>query len=151
MNNIYTIGFTKKDAKTFFELLKKNGINLIIDVRLNNVSQLAGFSKYPDIEYFLNNICNCKYKSDKLFSPEESTLKKYKNNDIAWEEYVEQFNKTMEKRNIKEYIIKQYSNLIKDNNICFLCSENTPEFCHRRLVAEIFLEIFENCRIIHLW
>lgn len=149
MTKIFTIGFTKKNAKEFFELLKNNNINVIVDVRLNNTSQLAGFSKYPDIEYFLKEICNCLYISDKLFSPEEETLKDYKNKKISWIEYVMQFNKTMNARNIKEYITSKYSSIIENNNICFLCSEETPEQCHRRLIAEIFSSLFEK-HIVHL-
>lgn len=71
MECIYTIGFTKKSAKKFFGLLKENQIELLLDVRLNNTSQLAGFSKYPDIEFFLNEICQISYISDTHFAPEE--------------------------------------------------------------------------------
>lgn len=151
MNKIYTIGFTKKDAKTFFQLLKENEISLLIDVRLNNVSQLAAFSRYPDIVYFLKEICKCEYKPDKMFSPTDITLKEYKNNNITWDEYVYQFNRTMEQRNIDDYIIKYYSEFVKNKIICFLCSENTPENCHRRLVAERFANIFKDIEIVHLY
>ena len=149
MTNIYTIGFTKKDAKTFFNLIKDNGISLVVDVRLNNTSQLAGFSKYPDIKYFLAKCSKCHYKSDKNFSPLESTLNDYKKKIISWDQYVIQFNDTMKKRGITEYIKNNYSDIIKDDTICFLCSEETPENCHRRLIAEIFAEIFD-ANIIHL-
>ncbi len=149
MINIYTIGFTKKDAKKFFELISQNKIDLLVDVRLNNTSQLAGFSKYPDIEYFLKKCSNCNYKSDKLFSPEENTLDDYKKKKITWEEYVIQFEETMKQRNIIEYIKKEYSSIIEKQNICFLCSEDKPNMCHRRLVAEIFAKLF-NANIIHL-
>ena len=149
MNNIYTIGFTKKDARTFFELIKDNGITLIIDVRLNNTSQLAGFSKYPDIKYFLAKCSKCHYISDKNFSPQEKTLNDYKKKMISWDEYVRQFNSTMEKRNIKKHILDKYKEIIEEETICFLCSEDTPEHCHRRLIAEIFAEIF-NKDIKHL-
>ena len=149
MNNIYTIGFTKKDAKTFFELLNDNKITLVVDVRLNNTSQLSGFSKYPDIEYFLFRCSKCLYKSDKLFSPEEKTLNDYKKKNISWNEYVNQFMTTMKNRNITEYIKKEYGHEISYQNICFLCSEETPEQCHRRLIAEIFAEIF-SLNIVHL-
>lgn len=149
MIKLFTIGFTKKDAKTFFELLNNNGVTFVIDVRLNNTSQLAGFSKYPDIEYFLKKCSNCIYLSDKKFSPEEKTLNDYKKKKISWEEYVSQFNDTMEKRSIFEYIKKNYLNIVTHQNICFLCSEDTPEHCHRRLVAEIFAKLFD-AKIIHL-
>ncbi len=149
MTNIYTIGFTKKDAKTFFELIKSNHITLVVDVRLNNTSQLAAFSKYPDIKYFLNKCAKCLYKSDKNFSPIESTLNDYKKKKITWLEYVDQFNKTMEGRNIKEYIKNTYESIIAKETICFLCSEEQPENCHRRLIAERFAEIF-GLNIIHL-
>lgn len=149
MTNIYTIGFTKKDAKTFFELIKNNNITLVIDVRLNNTSQLAGFSKYPDIKYFLAKCAKCYYKSDKKFSPSENTLDDYKKKKINWEEYVIQFNDTMSERNIRNYIKKHYSEILEKETVCFLCSEETPENCHRRLIAEIFAEEF-NLNIIHL-
>ena len=146
---IYTIGFTQKSAEKFYSLIKENNISLMVDVRLNNISQLAGFSKFPDIEYFLREICNCKYISDKLFSPEEYTLKDYKANKIDWEEYLVQFNKTMATRKIAEHIKRRYSPFMANEKICFLCSENTPEHCHRRLIAERFAEIFD-AEIVHL-
>lgn len=149
IKNIYTIGFTKKDAKTFFEMLKGNNVTLVVDVRLNNTSQLAGFSKYPDIKYFLAKCIRSHYISDKHFSPEESTLKKYKSNNITWDEYVLEFNSTMQKRNIEKYIKEKYSNIVEKENICFLCSEEKPTNCHRRLVAELFAEVFD-LNVIHL-
>ena len=149
MTNIYTIGFTKKDAKTFFNLIRDNGITLVVDVRLNNTSQLAGFSKYPDIKYFLAKCSKCYYKSDKNFSPSETTLNDYKKKVIDWNEYVKQFNETMDRRKIKDYIKEKYTDILGKETICFLCSEETPEYCHRRLIAEIFAEIFD-LNIIHL-
>ena len=149
MIKLFTIGFTKKDAKTFFDLLNNNGVTLIVDVRLNNTSQLAGFSKYPDIEYFLKKCANCIYISDKKFSPEETTLNDYKKKKISWDEYVLQFNATMKKRNIIEYIKNNYLDIVNHQNICFLCSEETPEHCHRRLIAEIFVQVFD-AKIFHL-
>lgn len=149
MTKIYTIGFTKKDAKTFFTLLKDNGISVVVDVRLNNTSQLAGFTKYPDIKYFLAKCIKCHYISDKRFSPEEKTLKDYKSKLISWDDYVKQFNSTMDKRRIKEYISDKYKDIIKDETICFLCSEETAEYCHRRLIAEMFSEIYD-LEIVHL-
>ena len=146
-NNIYTIGFTHKTAEDFFTILKKSGTSTLIDVRLNNTSQLAGFSKYPDIRFFLEQICNIKYIHDIKFAPEESTLSLYKKKQINWDEYVVQFEATMEKRKITDYISKNYN--ISDN-ICLLCSEPVADNCHRRLIAEKFVEVYPNKHITHL-
>jgi len=147
MNKLYTIGFTKKNAKQFFSALNENKINLVVDVRLNNTSQLAGFSKYPDIEFFLDKICNIKYKHDLHFAPNESTLSRFKKKQINWETYEIEFAETMQNRRITEYIKKNYST---DISICLLCSEPTPENCHRRLVADYFKMVFDEIQIIHL-
>ena len=144
---IYTIGFTQKTAQNFFELLKNNNIEVVLDIRLNNTSQLAGFAKYPDIKYFLHEICNIDYVHDTEFSPTETTLKKYKKKEIKWEQYVEEFNQTMAKRNIHEYI---QSNYATDKRICLLCSESTADQCHRRLVGNEFKEVFNDLEIVHL-
>lgn len=141
MDNIYTIGFTKKSAEAFFELLKKNQVEVILDVRLNNTSQLAGFSKYPDIKYFLDKICGIEYISDTKFAPEEWILKDYKAKKITWEQYVIFFNELMEKRNITEYI-KEYYGSLEDKRICLLCSEEKPVNCHRSLIAQRFQGIY---------
>ena len=101
MDNIFTIGFTKKTAEKFFSLIKDNNISLVVDIRLNNTSQLAGFSKYPDIKYFLDAICKVDYIHEPFFAPEESTLSKYKKGKINWSEYTFEFLQTMEKRQIK--------------------------------------------------
>lgn len=132
MDNIYTIGFTRKSAEVFFELLQKNQVEVLLDVRLNNTSQLAGFSKYPDIKYFLNKICGIEYISDVEFAPEEWILKDYKSKKITWEQYVIHFDELMEKRNITDYIKMHYSFLV-DKKICLLCSEDKPDNCHRQI------------------
>lgn len=147
MNKVFTIGFTQKNAETFFTLIKGNNIPLLVDVRLNNTSQLAAFSKYPDIVFFLKELCGCDYKHEVLFAPEESTLNRYKKKEINWDKYVEEFSATMKDRNIKEYILDNY-NSTKD--ICLLCSEPVPDHCHRRLISEIFLEVFPKKEVIHL-
>ena len=147
MNKLYTIGFTQKSAKKFFELLKNNGVQTIIDIRLNNTSQLAGFAKFPDVEFFLEELCTINYIHDIKFAPEEKTLKNYKNKTINWEQYVAEFNNTMKNRHIEEYIQKNYKNY---DNICLLCSEPTAEKCHRRLIAEIFQSQYANLQVKHL-
>lgn len=145
---VYTIGFTQKHAEDFYEKIKRAQIDTLIDVRLNNTSQLASFSKYPDIVYFLDKLCNVKYCHDIKLSPTEILLKNYKKGDVTWEEYEVIFKKTMSERKITEYIAKKYS-YYSDKNICLLCSEPTAEKCHRRLVAEYFNQVF-NSETIHI-
>jgi len=147
INGIYTIGFTQKTAQTFFELLKKSNIDVVLDIRLNNTSQLAAFAKYPDIKYFLKEMCDIEYIHDTKFSPSESTLKRYKKKEINWNQYVEEFAKTMNERKINEYIQSKYT---INKKICLLCSEATAEQCHRRLIANDFKQVFDKLEIIHL-
>ncbi len=131
---IYTIGFTQKSAKKFFELIKRNNIEILLDIRLNNKSQLAGFTKGDDLQYFLSEICHCEYKHCLEYAPTKDILDNYKKKQITWNEYVERYNYLMEKR-------ANYLNFTQEfaqySNICLLCSEPTPEQCHRRLIAEM--------------
>lgn len=108
---------------------------------------MAAFAKGEDLKFFLTEFCQIEYVHDITFAPTETLLKDYKNKKISWFEYEKEFSRIMEGRNIKNYIIKNYSN--KDS-ICLLCSEALPNQCHRRLVAEIFGEVFEDVQIIHL-
>lgn len=130
---IYTIGFTQKSAEQFFELIKKNDIHVLVDVRLNNQSQLAGFTKGRDLQYFLEKIADCKYFHDLTFAPTEDILKSYKKKEISWSGYVDGFNKLIEARDMPGVFNERYGGYEK---VVLLCSEPTPENCHRRLVAE---------------
>ena len=147
---LYTIGFTKKTAKCFFEVLKKNKIDELVDVRLNNKSQLAGFAKGKDLEYFLDIICGIKYCYEESFAPTKTLLDDWKKGIISWDVYEKRYKELLEKRLALNTFKKKYTN---KKNICFLCSEATVEHCHRRLLAEY---IVENCEpivdneIIHL-
>jgi len=146
---LYTIGFTKKSAKEFFELLGKNGIKTVFDVRLNNKSQLAGFTKYPDVMFFLKELNGIEYIHIESFAPTDELLKGYKKKEISWEEYVKTFNQILNDRNIN----KKIQNLIpKLDKGCLLCSEPTADQCHRRLVAEHIKTNFPDLdlEIIHL-
>ena len=142
---LYTIGFTKKNAQVFFSKLQKEGVIKLIDIRLNNVSQLAGFTKRDDLSYFLREICNCDYRHIPNFAPTKDILDAYKKKRIDWNEYVRRFSKLIKDRKIENIITAE-----ELNNSCFLCSEPTPEQCHRRLVAEYFKEKFGNIEIKHL-
>lgn len=127
---IYSIGFTEKTAENFFKLIKSQNINTLVDVRLNNVSQLSGFAKKNDLKYFLKEICDVDYLHIPDLAPTKEILDPYKKKNITWEAYEEKFLNLMAKRNI-ERIDK---NIISNN--CLLCSEHKPHHCHRRLVIE---------------
>lgn len=147
MKTIYTIGFTKKTAEEFFTLLEKNNILTVVDVRLNNNSQLAAFSKFPDIKFFLEKILQANYIHDKNFAPSENILNRYKKKIITWSDYEIEFAKLLSERNIDAYIQEKYFDFEK---ICLLCSEPTAENCHRKIVAEYFLKNFSDAKIVHL-
>ena len=142
---LYTIGFTKKNAQTFFSKLNKAGVLKLIDIRLKNVSQLAGFAKRDDLIFFLNELCNCEYRHIPNFAPTKQILDAYKKKQIDWDEYMIRFNQLIKDRKIENLITAE-----ELNNSCFLCSEPTPEQCHRRLVAEYFKDKFGNIEIKHL-
>ena len=147
MRKIFTIGFSRMTAEEFFTTLEDNGVKKVVDVRLFNKSQLLGFSKYPDIEYFLRKILDVEYFHDKKFAPSEILLDSYKKKYIDWEGYEEAFAALMKKRDIDVYIADNYS---AQENYCLLCTEVSPENCHRRLVAEKIREVLEDIEIIHL-
>lgn len=142
---LYTIGFTKKNAKTFFSKLRNAGITKVIDIRLNNVSQLAGFAKRDDLVFFLKELGNIDYKHMPELAPTKEILDLYKEKKIDWNEYARRFLKLITERKIENVITVE-----ELDNACLLCSEPTPEQCHRRLVSEYFKDHFCNIEIKHL-
>lgn len=142
---ILTIGFTQKSARTFFETLRQSGAKRVVDVRLNNVSQLAGFAKKQDLAYFLAQICGMGYVHLPLLAPTQELLDGYKKQRGSWDVYEQQFLALMKERRIEERISPD---VIEDG--CLLCSEDTPHHCHRRLVAEYLQQHWGNVEIIHL-
>lgn len=146
MITLYTIGFTKKSAEQFFELLKASHVQTLVDVRINNSSQLAGFAKGGDLVYFLRQIGNIGYRHNTDFAPTKELLSDYRAGKVNWLEYERIFNELMTKRAInKRYEVADF------DKCCFLCSEETPEHCHRRLLAEhLQKQDAENVKIVHL-
>lgn len=145
--NLFTIGFTQKTAQEFFELLKNNKVELLIDVRLNNKSQLAGFTKGNDLRYFLSEICGCKYQHCLEYAPTKDILDGYKKKSISWDKYVEMYNALLIKRGNYQSFETKFSAF---QNICLLCSEATAEHCHRRLAAEIIAKDNPQVVIKHI-
>ncbi len=143
MIQIFTIGFTKKTAEQFFVILKENGVKKVVDIRLNNKSQLAGFAKGRDLEYFLKTICGIEYVYRPEFAPTEELLDSYQAKTIVWREYEAAFNKILTGRDLKIL-----PGDFKD--ACLLCSEPAADKCHRRLTAEYLAARLGNARIIHL-
>lgn len=143
--NLFTIGFTKKSAEGFFEILRKSGAKRIVDVRLNNVSQLAGFAKKQDLIYFLHHICGMDYVHLPDLAPTQEMLDDYKKKRESWEEYEKRFLTLMRQRQIEEKVPKE---TLADG--CLLCSEEKPHHCHRRLVAEYLRQHWGNVEIKHL-
>lgn len=143
---IFTIGFTKKTAETFFTRLQNAGVSRLIDVRLNNVSQLAGFTKRDDLRYFTKTICAIDYVHLPDLAPTKAILdpyKKVKNGD--WGLYERLFLDLMQARRIEEIIPRE---LIDGG--CLLCSEEKPHHCHRRLVAEYLKNSWGDVEIEHI-
>jgi len=141
---IFTIGFTRKSAEEFFSRLMRPGLLRVVDVRLNNSSQLAGFAKKSDLEYFLRTICKADYVHLPELAPTQELLDSYKKKKGDWERYAVDFVALIRSRGVESSVPKS----ILDGG-CLLCSEGTPEHCHRRLVAEYFQEIHGG-EIIHL-
>jgi uncharacterized protein (DUF488 family) len=142
---ILTIGFTKKSAETFFTRLKNAGVKRIVDVRLNNVSQLAGFTKKDDLRYFAKAICGVDYVHVPALAPTAEMLDAYKKHSGDWSVYERQFLDLMRRRRIEETTSRE----MLDGG-CLLCSEETPDHCHRRLVAEYLNEKWGDVDIEHI-
>lgn len=142
---VYTIGFTKKSADRFFHLLRTSGAKRVVDVRLNNVSQLAGFAKRDDLAFFLAEICGIEYVHLPELAPTKEMLDDYKKHGSEWETYEARFFDLMHQRRIERTIPEE---VVADG--CLLCSEDKPHHCHRRLVAEYLNDHWGGVEIAHL-
>lgn len=142
---ILTIGFTQKDAKRFFFLLREAKAKRIVDVRLNNEGQLAGFAKKRDLPYFLRQILGIDYVHLPILAPTEEMLSAYKKQKGSWSDYEKRFLDLMSERQIERHVDPRTL-----NDGCLLCSEDKPHYCHRRLVAEYLKDHWRNVQIDHL-
>lgn len=142
---IYTIGFTKKNAEQFFGQLKIAGVRKVIDTRLNNVSQLAGFTKKDDLRFFVKEILGVEYVQMPLMAPTKDILDPYKKGSSDWNTYERQYTDLISSRHIEDRLDRDAL-----NGACLLCSEPTPHHCHRRLAAEYLQDKWGNIEIQHL-
>jgi uncharacterized protein (DUF488 family) len=143
---VYTIGFTKKTAAQFFESIKRAGVKRLLDVRLNNSSQLAAFAKKDDLAYFLKVICDVEYVHLPLLAPSQAMLDEYKKMKGSWNIYAEKFLALMKERRIEETLDRG----LFDVPCVLLCSEADAEHCHRRLVLDYLQEKWGDLKIVDL-
>jgi len=142
---IFTIGFTKKRAREFFSKLQRAGVRRLVDVRLNNTSQLAGFAKRDDLQYFLKEIAGIDYVHLPVLAPTQSILDAYKKHKGPWDDYEVAFRRLMADRRIEDEL-----DPAELDGGCLLCSEDKPDHCHRRLVVEYLNEKWGGIDVQHL-
>jgi len=141
---IYTIGFAKKNLREFIKRIQSAGVKKVLDIRLNNTSQLAGYSKKDDLEYVLE-LVNIQYQHIPALAPAEELMKAFKSKEIGWEQYVQTYSRSLEE-NDPIGLVK----VRQGEKICLLCSEDTPKYCHRRLLAEYLGKHIEGLVVQHL-
>ena len=144
---LYTIGFTQKSAETFFALLRAHGIQKLVDIRVNPHGQLSGFARQEDLPYFLHALAEgCRYQHRPALAPTKELLKEYRA-DGDWARYTERFEQLMDERGIPAALDRAE---FEAGPCVLLCSEATPEQCHRRLVAERLAAAWPGVEIVHL-
>ena len=142
---LYTIGFTKKSAEAFFTKLQNAGVKRLVDIRLNNMSQLAGFTKRDDLRYFVKAICGIDYLHLPEFAPTQEIMDEFKKNNGDWKVFENSFNNLLSERHIEKQVKKELL-----EGACLLCSEDKPTHCHRRLVAEYLKAKWGNVQVEHI-
>lgn len=145
MIKLYTIGFSGKSAEAFFTLLRRSHICKIVDTRANPASQLSGFAKGPDLKFFAKEIGNIDYEQNLEFAPTKDLLIKYRQEKISWREYETEYLNLLDMRKVA-----QKTNIEQLDGNCLLCSEHTPDKCHRRLLAEYLQQVNTGIEVIHL-
>ena len=145
MIQLFTIGFTNKSAQQFFGLLRDGGVTKIVDTRINNASQLAGFAKGQDLAFFAEAVGGMGYEHNLDFAPTKDMLAQYRDKKITWENYETEYLNLLDRRKVA-----QKTDIEKLHRNCLLCSEHGPEHCHRRLLAEYLQAVRRDVEIIHL-
>lgn len=142
---LFTIGFTKSDARHFFGRIQQAGVKRVVDVRLNNLSQLAGFAKKDDLQFFLQEICHVDYTHELTLAPTQEMLDDIRKHGENWQVYEQRFLALLAERRVAETLKR--SDL---DGACLLCSEATPHQCHRRLIAEYLQREWGGVEVVHL-
>lgn len=144
-STVYTIGFTRKNLRTFVDLLKTAGVDAVIDIRLRPDSQLSGYAKSEDLAYVLE-LLGIDYERQPSLAPTAGILDGYRK-DRNWDHYVEAFTALMRAREVESVGRDLLSRRAAP---CLLCSEATAEQCHRRLIAEYWAERLPGITVVHL-
>ena len=142
---LFTVGFAETSASHFFGLLRNAEVQRLIDVRLNNTSQLAGFTKKDDLPFFLREICGMDYEHLPTLAPTEQLLAAVRKGKRGWSGYEREFLTLMKARKVEKHVTRDQL-----DRAVLLCSEPTPEHCHRRLVAEYFRGKWRDVEIVHI-
>jgi uncharacterized protein (DUF488 family) len=142
---LFTVGFARKSAERFFTLLEDAGVRKVVDIRLHNTSQLAGFAKQEDLRFFLKRVSGIDYMHVPLLAPTEELLKAFQKKDILWPEYEQVFRRLLKDRSVLDHLEPDLY-----DRACLLCSEPDPDHCHRRLVAEHLKAAWKQVAIHHL-
>jgi len=142
---IFTIGFGQKGAREFFGMLKASAVRKVIDVRLNNVSQLAGFTKKDDLAFFLETIVGIEYEHRTALAPTKEMLDAYRAGKTAWPDHEQRLRALFSERAVESILAPRDT-----DGACFLCSEPEPDRCHRRVVAEYLRDRWGTVEIRHL-
>lgn len=142
---IFTLGFTKRTAEEFFKALDRDSITKVVDVRANNRSQLAGFSRASDLPFFLSRISDLPYRHEPLLCPDRGLLRAYRSAQLSWDSYASAYLESLRQRDVTKHL-----NPVELDGAVLLCSELSPDRCHRRLAAELLREAWGQVRITHL-
>lgn len=143
--DLCTIGFSKKSLEQFVDLMKNAGVTRLVDTRLNNTSQLSGYAKKNDLSYVMR-LVGISYQHDVMLAPTEDILSAYKKKQMSWYEYEKQYIGLLEKRKVENRI----DDILAGEVTCFLCSEDKPHHCHRRLLAEYLNHYKKEIKVTHL-
>ena len=144
--DLYTIGFTHKSAQDFFGLLKGAGIRRVLDVRLSNTSQLAGFTKMQDLPYFLDALCGADYVHEPLLAPTRELMERYRKGKSSREEFRAGYLRLLAERRVAERLERK----VLEGPTALLCAETDAAQCHRSFAAEYLARRWPDLKPVHL-
>ncbi len=143
---LYTIGFTQKSAETFFGALKRAGVRRLIDIRLNNSSQLAGFTKHQDLPYLLRELCGADYVHEPLLAPTQELIDRYRKQKGSLAEFRTAYLRLLAQRRVADKLDRA----LFEGPAVLLCAEPEPERCHRSFAAEYLALQWPDLEPVHL-